>query len=344
MMGYAIQLSILLALFVSLAPAPTSNPSTPTTRSDLARFLSAAETRLNDLAIKSNRAAWVHETYITDDTEQIAAAANEQALAALSELAAEAKKFEGLEMSPEEQRKLMLLKLSVSAPAPSDPRERAELAQLGTWLDGTYGKAKYCPKTGRFAGKCLGQSEMERAMATTKDPAVLLDLWVGWRTLAPPMRHNYTRFVELANKGARELGFADLGALWRSNYDMPPDEFSIELERLWNQVRPLYLSLHAYVRSQMFNKYGPQVISQDGPIPAHRLGNIWAQEWTDIYDLFDGPGKTSGIDLTPILERKRSMTSGWFVMEKLSLPPWDLTRCPRASGSDRCSGSLRTAT
>jgi len=145
---------------------------------------------------------------------------------------------------------------------------------------------------------------MEGAMAATNDPAVLLDLWKGWRGIARPMRQQYTRFVELSNKGARELGFADTGALWRSNYDMSPEQFSAELDRLWEQVRPLYLSLHAYVRSQLVKKYGPKVVPPDGPIPAHLLGNIWAQDWTNIYDLLDVPGKTGGTELTPALKQR----------------------------------------
>ena len=295
---------ILTLACTSLLAQSVQSNSSPTT-ADAEKFIQQAEQSLNDLSVKQSRAHWVQATYITDDTEAIAAAADENSLQAISELAAEGKKFEGLKLSPEQARKLMLLKLSATAPAPSDPKERAELAQLGTWLDGTYGKGKYCPKTGPFAGKCLGQTEMERAMATTRDPAVLLDLWQGWHTIAPPMRDRYIRFVELANKGAREMGFADMGAIWRSNYDMPPDEFSAEIERLWQQVRPLYLSLHAYVRSQLVKKYGPQAVPPTGPIPAHLLGNIWAQDWTNIYDLLDVPGKGSGIDLTPILQQKK---------------------------------------
>lgn len=297
-----IYVSVLLLASFLAAQTATSKP----TVADLEKFLSDAEARLNDLAVKGNRAGWVQETYITDDTEAISASANEEGLAAVSELAEQAKKFDGMQMPPEMARKLKLLKLSLTAPAPSDPKERAELARLGTWLDGTYGKGKYCSKSGPFAGQCLGQNEMERAMAATKDPQVLLDLWIGWRTNAPSMRQNYTRFVQLANKGAQEMGFADMGALWRSNYDMPPDQFSAELNRLWDQVRPLYLSLHAYVRSQLVKKYGPQMVPPNGPIPAHLLGNIWAQDWTNIYDLIDVPGKSSGIDLTPILEQKKT--------------------------------------
>jgi peptidyl-dipeptidase A len=206
-------------------------------------------------------------------------------------------------MTAVEARKLRLLKLLAAAPAPSNPAERAELAQLGSWLDGTYGKGKYCPKTGPFAGQCLGQNEMERAFAATQDANVLLDLWVGWHTISPPMRPKYVRFAELANKGAREMGFRDVGELWRSNYDVTPDQFSAELDRLWQQVRPLYLSLHAYVRSQLVKKYGPQLVPPNGPIPAHLLGNIWAQDWTNIYDLLEMPGQV--LDLTPILRDKK---------------------------------------
>ncbi len=282
-----------------------ATPKAPTVQ-DAERFIKRAEARLEKLSLQASRAGWVQATYITDDTEALAAAANEQVLAAVTELANEARRYEGMKLPPDVQRKLLLLKLSLSAPAPKEPKERQELAELGTWLEGTYGKGKYCPQSGPFAGKCLGQSEMEEAMATTRDPAVLLDLWEGWRKFSPAMRPKYTRFVELANKGAKEMGFADAGALWRSNYDMPPQEFSAELDRLWQQVRPLYLSLHAYVRAQLVKQYGPQAVPPNGPIPAHLLGNIWAQDWTHIYDLLDVPGKGGGVDLTPILREKKT--------------------------------------
>jgi peptidyl-dipeptidase A len=285
------------------AQGPAATP-TPTVQ-EAEQFIKNAEARLDKLSLESSRAAWVQATYITEDTEALSAAANEQVLAAVTELANGAKRYDGLQLPPRLQRKFMLLKLSLFAPAPKDPKERAELAELGTWLEGTYGKGKYCPQSGPFAGKCLGQSEMEEAMATTRDPAVLLDLWLGWRKFSPAMRPKYARFVQLANKGAKEMGFDDVGALWRSNHDMSPQEYGAELERLWQQLRPLYLSLHAYVRAQLVKKYGPNVVPPDGPIPAHLLGNIWAQDWTHVYDLLDVPGKTKGVDLTPILREKK---------------------------------------
>jgi len=147
-------------------------------------------------------------------------------------------------------------------------------------------------------------------MASSRDPKELLELWEGWHKVGVPMRDRFARFVELSNQGAREMGFKDTGALWRSNYDMPPDAFSADLERLWNQVRPLYLSLHTYVRAQLVNKYGPNVVPPGGPIPADLLGNIWAQDWTHIFPILGLPENSRGYDLTELLKAKNLDAKG----------------------------------
>jgi peptidyl-dipeptidase A len=305
MMLHMLRVLIPVLFLSSILIAQVSQTGAQPTVDDLKKFLGESEARLTKLNVKASQANWVQETYITEDTQAIAAAANDDLLAALTELSQEAKRFEKVQAPPELRRKLLLLKLSAVSPAPNNPAERAEMTQLAAWLDGTYGKGKYCPKNGPYAGKCLSQNEMETAMAETRDPAILLDLWTGWHTISVPMRPKYTRFVELANKGAQDMGFADDGALWRSNYDMTPDEFTAELERLWQQVRPLYLSLHAYVRSQLTRKYGAQLVPPNGPIPAHLLGNIWAQDWTHIFEILNVPGSSKGVDMTPGLQQKK---------------------------------------
>jgi len=156
---------------------------------------------------------------------------------------------------------------------PSNPKESEELTRITAAMEGAYGKGKYCPQP----GQCLDLQEIERITRTSRDPKELLDVWKGWRTISIPMRPQYRRFVELSNKGARELGFKDTGAMWRSKYDLAPDEFAGELDRLWEQVRPLYLSLQAYVRMKLREHYGADVVPANGPIPAHLAGNVWAQ-------------------------------------------------------------------
>jgi peptidyl-dipeptidase A len=92
--------------------------------------------------------------------------------------------------------------------------------------------------------------------------------------------------------------------MWRSKYDMAPDAFSKELDRLWEQLRPLYLSLHTYVRAKLHARYG-DAVPADGPIPAHLLGNIWAQDWSNLYDVVAPAGGRNPVDLTAVLRTKK---------------------------------------
>jgi len=280
-----------LAIEAQTSPAPTV--------AEAEEFMNKAEARLADLNVKVNQATWVHDNFITEDTEALAADANDENTAATTELVEGAKRFESLKMPPELERKFKLLKLSLTAPAPKDPKLRRELTQIAASLESDYGKGKYCRKP----DDCLDITAIERMMGASRDPNELKDLWIGWHKVGAPMRQRYARFVELSNQGAREIGFKDTGAMSRSNYDMPPDAFSADLERLWQQVRPLYLSLHAYVRSKLAKKYGPQLVPTDGPIPAHLLGNPWAQEWENIYPLLGLPEKSS-VDVTALLKTK----------------------------------------
>jgi peptidyl-dipeptidase A len=276
--------------------------SAPPTVEEARRFVDAAEARLLDLWIKDQRANWVHETYITDDTEQMSADADAAVAAATAELAAESRRFEKLKLPEDIARKIKLIKLSVPIPAPRDPALAAELTKINASLDGDYGKGKWCPDGA--TGKCLDVNDVTRVFATSRDPNELLRTWEGWHAVGAPMRQRYSRMVVLANDGAKEMGFDDVGSMWRSNYDMTPDQFAAEVDRLWQQVRPLYVSLHAYVRWKLAEKYGPSVVSEDAPIPAHLLGNIWAQDWTNVYPLVAPANSDPGYDLTKILKSR----------------------------------------
>jgi peptidyl-dipeptidase A len=272
-----------------LVSSSTPRAAHAPTAHDAAAFIANAEETLNPLNVRAERAGWVQSTYITPDTQTIAAGARQEYIAAVTRLAKEAARFRDLHLPPEQARKLMLLRLQLTMPAPADPAELGELTKIASTLEADYGKGVYC-RTGQDGKKeCLDITAIERIMRESRDPRELQDVWVGWRRIGPPMRQRYARLVELMNKGARELGFADTGALWRSNYDMPPDESSAEVERLWQQVRPFYLSLHAYVRRKLAERYGAGVVTPTGPIPAHLLGNPWAQEWGNIYDLVAPP-------------------------------------------------------
>jgi peptidyl-dipeptidase A len=275
-------------------------PQKPATVEDARAFLTDAEEKLLALSTNASRASWVQSTFITDDTEILSAQANEKLIAATAVFAKQAGRFSGLALPPNVARKLDLLKNALTLAAPEDPKEREELTRIAAALEGAYGKGKYCPKG---SDKCLDLEDITKIMAESRDPGQLYDVWQGWHTIAPPLKKPFERYVELANKGARELGFPDTGAMWRSKYDMPAADFARELDRLWEQVRPLYVSLHAYVRWKLREKYGAAVPAS-GPIPAHLLGNVWAQDWSNLYPLVAPAGSDRGFDLTEILKSR----------------------------------------
>jgi peptidyl-dipeptidase A len=282
---------------------PNSASGTPTT-AEAEKFMADVEKRLMELSIKSGSADWVKSTYITGDTETLAAEANEELIAATTEFAEQSKRFDGVDLPVELQRKIKLLKLSLTLPAPKDPKERDELTKIAASMEGDYGKGKYCPEGDK--GKCLSLADLENIMANSREPEELKKAWLGWHQIAVPIRKNYVRFVELSNKGAQELGFKDTGAMWRSKYDMEPDAFAVEMERLWQQVKPLYDSLYAYTRRKLSEKYGKEVVAEDKPIPAHLLGNMWAQTWGNIYPLLAPATSDRGYDLTSALKARNT--------------------------------------
>ncbi len=288
--------ALLLLGVLPVLAQPSAAQSGPTA-DDAVAFADSAEAVLYDLGVKAGRAAWVQANFITHDTEILAAEANENYVAAQVDLAGKAAQFNDLDLPYDTERKLNMLRTRMTMPAPHDAAKTTELTQIAARLESTYGRGEYCPE----GEACRSLGDLEEVIDTSHDPEALKEAWAGWRTISPPMRADYERFVELMNEGARELGYEDTGALWRSNYDMPPDAVAAELDRLWGQVRPLYESLHCYVRAELADAYGEDVVDPDGPIPAHLLGNMWAQEWGNVYDLVASGDADPGYDLTALL-------------------------------------------
>ncbi|MFL5422402.1 MAG: M2 family metallopeptidase [Myxococcales bacterium] len=281
----------------SQGAAPASADAAPDPAS-AKEFVSKTNDDLQRLTTRSNTAEWIKSTYITEDTERLAADANEVLLGYNAAAVKTAARWNGGKLDPETARMLYLLRTGSSLAAPADPRRRLELTTLAARLEGLYGKGKYCK-----GGKCRDLEELSDVIGKSRDPKELLDVWTGWHAIAREMRPLYTRFVELANEGAREIGFSDTGAMWRAGYDMPPEQVPAEMDRLWAQVKPLYDDLHCYVRGRLQEKYGKDLVKDDNPIPAHLLGNMWAQEWTKIYPLVEPYPDAAQLDVTSAMTR-----------------------------------------
>ena len=288
-------------LLAFLLAVPASALTVGPTIKDAQAFMDQAESTLEVLGRRSAFSSWAMQTNINYSTEWLAGDADNAYSAKAAEFAHEARKYEKLDLPADLARKFLFLKLAVTSPAPPDPKEQKELSDIKVWLDSMYGKGKYCPEP----DQCQGLDELEDTLSKSRDPKKLLDAWQGWRTISTIMRPKYVRFVELSNKGSQDLGFKDTADLWRSGYDMTPEQFSAELDRAYIQMKPLYEALHAYVRRRLIEKYGDDAKDPDGLIPEQLTGNMWGQSWENIHDIVAPRKSKASFDLTKRLLKKK---------------------------------------
>ncbi|WP_073976777.1 M2 family metallopeptidase [Erythrobacter donghaensis] len=302
-------LASVIALSVATVAAPAfaeeAAPQTAAakpTADDAEAFIAAAEKEGFDYTVSASRVFWINSTYLTDDTNALAAEVGAKGTEMQVRFALEAAKYNDVPgLSAETRRKLDKLRGGIVLPAPTTEGAAAELNTIATELQSIYGKGK-----GTLDGKSVSGSDIEAAMGDVRDPAKLKEMWVSWHdNVGAPMKDDYARMVEIANQGARELGFKNVGAMWRGQYDMSADEFAALTEKLWQQVKPLYDDLHCYTRTKLNEKYGDAVQPKTGPIRADLLGNMWAQEWGNIYDVVAPAGAGDiGYDVTELLKAK----------------------------------------
>ncbi|RPE77127.1 M2 family metallopeptidase [Vulcaniibacterium tengchongense] len=280
------------------AGAPAAAPEGETAD----QFVARVNAEYKKLYPEVSAAQWLSSTYINDDSQLLAAKANERYLAQLNSWIEQARKFEGQKMSPESARAIHLLKIGAAMPPPKDPAKLEELTRIATKMEGMYGSGRYCKGEGE-AQQCRQLGELEDVLRSSRDYDEQLDAWQGWHGVAKPMRQDYVRFVELVNQGARDLGFADAGEMWRSGYDMSPAEIAAETDRLWGQVKPLYEQLHCYARTRLEAKYGVERGHVAGNmLPAHLMGNMWQQDWGNLWDILAPYPDAGSLDVTGALE------------------------------------------
>lgn len=292
----------LAALATALVASPALAQDTKTPQAEADTFVSKAEKEFNQAVIESGQAGWVYETYINQDTEALTARADAAVTTLMVNNALAAARYaQTPNLSYDTARKLNRMRTAITLPAPTREGAAQEMATIKARMQGVYGKGK-----GTLNGQPINGSDIEERMGTSRNPEELKEMWTSWHdNVGKPMKADYAQLVALGNEGAQGLGFADVGAQWRSNYDMTPEQFAALTEKLWQEVKPLYDSLHTYVRGKLNAKYGDAVQAKTGPIRADLLGNMWAQEWGNIYDIVAPAGAGDvGYDVTDLLKEK----------------------------------------
>jgi len=269
----------------------------PLSSEDAQAFLLNAETELADMSEFAGRAAWIAANFINFDSQYLETRASKEITLKSVEFAMEAAKFDDVTLDPLTRRKLTAIKQGLTFPAPNDPVAAGKLAEIGSQMQALYGKGQYCNDS-----RCYNLQDMGLLFAESRDAKLLEELWAGWRDVSPPMRPLYQEQVSIANAGAKDLGYDNLSVLWRSKYDMDPDAFSMDMDKQWSKVQPFYEALHCHVRAKLNEHYGDDTVPNSGKIPAHLLGNMWAQTWSNVYDLVKPDNAQSSYDLTQLIE------------------------------------------
>jgi len=294
----------LLPLVVS---ALLALPAAAQTAAEAEAFLQDAESQLEAASHEYAHAAWIAATYITYDSQKIEATAYQRFLELSVGFANAAARFNDVELDFADRRKMELLKQFLVIPSPQDSEKARELAEIGSEMAALYGAGEYCRNEGLTGAQvCYSGDQIENLMRELRNPEELLEFWVGWREISKPMKPLYERQVEIGNEGAQELGYNNMSTFWRAKYDMSADAFAADADAQWQKVKPLYDALHCHVRAELSDYYGPEVVPPTGPIPAHVLGNQWAQDWSYLYDIVKPESSDLGYDLDALVKEKTS--------------------------------------
>jgi len=289
-----------LAAPIASKAAPAKAPSAQEAKA----FVDAYNKDYLRLAVKSSRSAWVKDNFITVDTETMAAADETELLAYSTKAMRDARRFDNVKVDEQTRRTLTLIKLG--NPAPEDRVSLEELTGITSKMGGIYGKKKLCDDWSKKSSfdvskdGCLDLEEMTELLANSPSAEDQRKAWVGWHTIGAELKPLYERFVQLTNKGAKQAGYQNIGESWRSGYDMKPQEFEAEMERLWGQVKPLYEDLQCYMGHKLESIYPEQKL-KDGLLPAHLLGNMWAQDWQNLYPKVEPFKGVATLDVTKAL-------------------------------------------
>jgi peptidyl-dipeptidase A len=271
-------------------------------------FLRVAQTQLESGHVEAALKEWAYNTDLTPENKHARIEADAKLANLNLGIAANATKFSSFAASlpPDDPQRRMLNKIKHNVDdTPADATDRDKLEQILADMEGLY-------STTRVDGKHL-DPELEEILANSRNAAELFQAWDGWHTAAgKAVREKYAQFVPLSNSGSKSQGFQDTAAAWITRYGPDPLGFEASIDHLWDQVRPLYEELHCYVRSKLVAKYGEDHVPKDGLIPAHLLGNMWAQTWQNIFDIVAPYPNAASVDITGDLVAANYNATGMF--------------------------------
>ncbi|KRT82001.1 Peptidase, partial [Oryctes borbonicus] len=194
--------------------------------------------------------------------------------------------------------------LSVVGPAALPPDQLDRYNRLINDMLAIYNAASICAYNEPLRCGLKLQPDLTNIMAKNRNWDELQHVWTEWRrNTGSKYKDTYEQLVTLSNTAAKLNNFTNTADYW--NFPFESQNFDVDLEEAWEEVKPLYEQLHAYVRRRLRDYYGPEKINRQAPLPAHILGNMWAQSWVDIFDISQPYPGRNFLDVGPEMERQQ---------------------------------------
>ncbi|KAB0790846.1 hypothetical protein PPYR_14878 [Photinus pyralis] len=239
---------------------------------------------LNDkIALRNNRetlAAWKYASNITEENLKEQLDVSKESAKETKEDWLETIKFNWRSFGDYDLRR-QFEKLSILGKSALPEEKFLKLEKIISDMQTIYSTAKICDHKNKTKCDLVLDPEITDILANSRDPEELKHVWVEWRHKNAPAKELFRDYVKYANEAAVLNNFTSNTGFWLYDYESPT--FVQDVESIWEQLKPIYTQLHAYIRTKLRQRYG-DIVSEKGPIPAHLLGNMWAQSWSNIAD------------------------------------------------------------
>ncbi|NWW89629.1 ACE2 enzyme, partial [Rhynochetos jubatus] len=297
-----------LCLLCGLSTVVTSQDVTQ----EAQMFLNEFNRRVENISYETSLASWNYNTNITEETANKMNEADAKWSAFYSEASMNASSFP-LTSIQDALTRLQIQTLQDRGSSALSPEKYSRLSTVLNTMSTIYSTGTVCKIT--EPSECLVlEPGLDIIMANSTDYDERLWAWEGWRAeVGRMMRPLYEEYVELKNEVAKLNNYSDYGDYWRANYEADyPEEYKYsrdqlieDVEKTFEQIKPLYQQLHAYVRHRLEQVYGPELISSTGCLPAHLLGDMWGRFWTNLYGLAVPYPAKPNIDVTSAMVQKK---------------------------------------
>ncbi len=262
------------------------------TEKDAEAFLDIVTSLLMPVSTTAADADWAAATDVTPEhTGQRTGA--DKALATLSGAtmivtrakAFLAKRKELDDVTARQLDKLLLGAAENPGTIPDVVNKRVEAeARQSSILDGYTFCLQPKPGAAQGTGACARTgtaNQIDDILRKSRDLGERQRVWIASKEIGRPLKPGLIELRDLRNQVAKEMGYSSYFALQVADYGMTVPEMMALLDSTLETTRPLFDQLHCWAKNTLATRYKK---APPKMIPAHWIGNRWAQDWPGLIE------------------------------------------------------------